>query len=192
MGKLMKKDFGSSIIYYVIIMALISMLCLLGSYVIRMKVVGIINESAQDTVALSNLASALIDKDEYSRSGIIRVKDFNTSYSVYEDALRENMNLSSDMYPTNSSYIHSKIDVLEYSIYNVVGLDITHIRRTVSNGTVLVETIFYNGQLGRLQTPDGVIITNTTIYSKVGFTIRGFLNSAHYVCKEGCVDIVNN
>ena len=188
----MKKDIGSSIIYYVLIMALIGMVCLLASYVIRMKVVGIINENAQDSVALSNLASALIDADEYSRSGIIKVKDIDTSYSIYEDALRENMNLSIDMYPSNSSYITSKIDVLEFSIYNVEGLDITHIRRSESNGTYLVETIFYDGQLGILQTPDGVIITNTTIYSKVGFTIRGFLNSAHYVCKEGCVDIVNN
>ncbi len=187
----MKKDKGSGILYYIFFLALIGLVCLVASYVIKMKYIGIINEDIQDAVSLSNLAAAQIDKEIYNRNGTIQVKDFNEAYYAYEEALIDNLNLSMDRKPMNNEYIQTGIDILEFSVYNVVDLDITQIRRSLINGIAVTETIDWSGQLGELKTPDGVNITNTTVYSRVGFTLKGFMNDSRYVYKEGCIDIVD-
>jgi hypothetical protein len=185
----MKSNNGSGTIYIVSILALIGLISLLTSYIIRMKMIEITNENAQDAVALSNLASALLDQTEYEKTRRILVKDFERSYLVYVDSLQENMNLSYEMFPRNS-YITSKVEIFEYSIYNVEGKDITQIQRTLRNGIAVTETLIYRNQVGFLKTPDGITITNTTIYSKIGFSIKGIMNQTHQVYKDGCVDLV--
>lgn len=188
----MKKDAGTGMIYYVFFLALIGMLSLLASFVIRIKMISNVNENVQDAVTLSNLASALIDIEKYSNSGVIQVKDINHSYLVYEDAMKVNLNLTEEMEPKSSQYIQSKIDILEYSVYNVIGSDIVLTQKIFHNGVPITETLIHNGQVGVLMTPDGVMVTNTTIYSKIGFLIRGYRNRYHYVYKEGSVDIVDH
>lgn len=185
----MKSNEGSGTIYIVFIFAFIGVVSLLTSYIIHMKMIEITNENVQDAVALSNLASALMDQTEYEKTRRIQVKDFNRSYLVYVDSLKENMQLTYEMYPRNR-YITSKVDILEYSVYNVEGNDITLIQRTLRNGIAVTETLIYHNQVGSLKTPDGITITNTTIYSKIGFSIKGLMNHTHQVYKDGCVDLV--
>ncbi len=187
----MKKEEGSGVIYQIFCLALIGIICLLATFVIRMKTINIVNENVQDAISMSNLAAALIDREEYQNTNKIIVKDFQASYLAYEDAFRHNMNLDINWKSERSDYLKSQIDLLEFSIYQVMGSDITQIRRMNANGKISYENLEYKGQLGELKTPDGVVITNTTIYSRVGFLLKGVWTDTYYVRKEGSVDIVD-
>jgi hypothetical protein len=46
--------------------------------------------------------------------------------------------------------------------------------------------------LGRVRTPDGILIDSTSIYSKIGFPVEGILGINIYAEKEKSVDVVSN
>lgn len=188
----MKKDDGTAVIYYILMMGIIALISLLTAFIVRVKIIELVNEDTQDAVTLSNLASGLIDLDEYGQTGIVHINNFEHSYNVYVDAIKENLNLSSTMLPINSSYILSEVEIQEYAVYNVTGNDITLTRQVNSNGTSTRDTVIYYGKVGILKTPDDVAISHTTIYSKIGFRLRGFMNNSQNVSKDGSVDIVDN
>lgn len=102
------------------------------------------------------------------------------------------MNLQEDMRPKEGNVLISEIEIIEYSVYNVVGDNIILYRIHGNSGISEPDIQVYSNQRGILKTPDEVIIHNSAIYSKIGFHIKGFGKQTHYVSKEGSVDVLGN
>ena len=142
----------------------------------------------EDSLVASNLASAVIDINEYGTTNNIIISDTTKAYNQFCDALKNNLNLNDNFEPSNNKFFKSKIDVLEFVIYNVKGNEIEEVKITDKDITEKI----YSGKVGELKTPDGAIINSTTIYSKIGFTIGALLDDEYYRTKEISVDIVSN
>jgi hypothetical protein len=142
----------------------------------------------EDALAASNLASALIDIDEFGKSGKILIKDGSKSYDIYQEALRINLQLDEDGRSFYRELLVGSVKVIEYIIYNVVNGEIEII---VFSGDGYAEHIF-PGIVGEIYTPDGVLVETTTIYSKISFAVKGFGSQIIYVEKENSVDVKKN
>ncbi len=42
-----------------------------------------------------------------------------------------------------------------------------------------------------MYTPDGVLIKSTTVYSRIGVELKGYMNSSFYFYKDNSVDITD-
>lgn len=142
----------------------------------------------EDALAASNLASALIDIDEFGKSGKILIKDGSKSYDIYQEALGINLQLDEDGRSFYRELLVGSVKVIEYIIYNVVNGEIEII---VFSGDGYAEHIF-PGIVGEIYTPDGVLVETTTIYSKISFAVKGFGSQIIYVEKENSVDVKKN
>lgn len=183
----MKKKKGN--INYFLSFAVLLLVVLIVNYNLKIKLIKTTKGFIEDGLVASNLASALIDLEEYGTTNKIINKDFNKSYDEIKSSLKYNLKLNNDFQPLNDNLINSKIKIDKYSIYNVIGNDV-HLTSADSLGNITT-LIFPNG-LGKTKTPDGVLIKSTTMYCKISFKIRGYLNTEHEVSKENSVDITDD
>lgn len=139
----------------------------------------------EDALAASNLASAIIDWEEYGRNHTIKIGNVRQAFEQFREALIMNLRLDEQLNTTNHDFIYSQVSILEYIVYNVSG-DKIDIWEMDGNGSVVVQR---NGRLGEVFTPDAVKVEGTTIYSKVGFWVEGLMNREIYAQKEKSVDI---
>jgi hypothetical protein len=142
----------------------------------------------EDALAMSNLASAVIDIETYGISHDIIIKNPDAAYLIYQEALRNNLNLEDDWTSNKQYSISGKVDILEYIIFNVVQTDVeiyTYSPQGSSHTTVS------NG-VGSVTAPDGTTIESTSIYSRIGFPVDGMLGIHVDAKKEKTVDIVEN
>lgn len=142
----------------------------------------------EDSLVSANLSGATIDLKEYGTTNKIVNKDIDKSFDDYLFSLKQNLNLDDSMNPKNSYFIKSKVTVKDFIIYSVIGNDIVQVRKDNSGNT---HSTKYIGEVGKMKTPDGYVINNTTVYSKIGFTISGMLGQSFDVEKEGSVDITD-
>lgn len=142
----------------------------------------------EDSLVSANLAGATIDLKEYGTTNNIVNNDIDKSFNDYLYSLKQNLNLDDNMNPKKSDFIKSKVTVKDFIIYSVIGNDIIQVRKDSKGNT---HSIKYIGQVGKMKTPDGYVIYNTTVYSKIGFTISGMLGNNFNVEKEGSVDITD-
>ena len=142
----------------------------------------------EDSLVTSNLAAAIIDVNEYGTTNNIIIADYKKAYNQFCDALKNNLNLDDGFKPRNNNFFKSKIDVVEFVIYNVKGNSIEEVKIGDKN----IQKKMYENNVGKLTTPDGAVISSTTIYSKIGFTIGGLSDDLYYKTKEISVDIVSN
>lgn len=140
----------------------------------------------EDALAASNLASAVIDLEEYGRNHTIVVQDPQSAFLLYKEALCYNLQLDEFLNTTNREVIAGKVSILDYVIYNVSGESIT-VYSLDENG-LLRDIQMY--RLGDVITPDGVKVESTTIYSRVAFAVKGFGEQTYAATKEKSIDIV--
>lgn len=140
---------------------------------------------AEDALAASNLASAVIDVEEYGRTHRLWIADGKRAFEIYKDALQSNMKLDTQLYSSNNDLILGQVQIKEYIVYNVNGQDI-EIEVYDGNGTL---TFAGMGREGDVFTPDGICVENTTIYSKIGFEVVGLAGQSFAGEKEKSIDI---
>ena len=140
----------------------------------------------EDALAAANLASGIVDLEEYGKTHVIHIKDPESAFLLYREALCHNLKLDEYLNTSNRELIADKVCILDYMIFNVIEENV-FIYRLDENG-VLQELA--QGKLGEVQTPEGIPVENTTIYSKISFGVRGFCGQNIQGIKEKSIDIV--
>ena len=171
--KLKKKD-GISLNF--ILIPAISIAIIFCLFMIKSKQIEIVNDFIDDGLVISNLAAATVDLNEYGQSNTIVNNDFN------------NLRLDNNFVPQTSNLIDGGITIEIFTIYNVIGNDI-HMTKRQRNGNIIKQV--YPNAVGTMKTPDGVKIETTTVYSKIGMNVKGFMNGTTYVYKDKTVDITD-
>lgn len=141
----------------------------------------------EDALAASNLASAVIDVEEYGISHSIQIRDPEEAYVIYLSALRGNLNLDEEWECPAKGLIGGKVRVLDYTVYNVKE-DVVEIYHYDENGRMT----FSEGTPGSVQAPDGKWIESTSIYSEVTYPVRGIMGVETQAHKSNLADIVTN
>lgn len=139
----------------------------------------------EDALAASNLASALIDVEEYGRTRTIKISNPQNAYSIYMGALATNLQLDEDGRVFGEGLLVDTVDVLEYMVFSVENGQVNVYALQANQKVEPVQT----GTLGQVYTPDGLLVETTTVYSKVGFWVEGFMQQRIYAEKEKSVDI---
>lgn len=140
----------------------------------------------EDALAASNLASAIIDLEEYGRSHKIEIKDAHRAFSTYREALCVNLKTDAFLNTTNQDFLAGQVVIQEYIIYNVSGEQV-YVQKLNGEGEILEE---YTANRGIIFTPDGVCVESTTIYSRIGFWVEGLMGQMIYAQKDKSIDIV--
>lgn len=141
----------------------------------------------EDALAASNLASAVIDVEEYGISHSILIRDPQEAYEIYLSALRGNLNLNEDWECPARGLIGGRVSVLNYTVYNVEE-DTVEIFHYDENGQLFVS----DGNMGNVYAPDGKLIESTSIYSEVTCPVRGIMGVETQARKSNLADIVAN
>lgn len=141
----------------------------------------------EDALAASNLASAVIDIEEYGISHKVQISNPVQAFERYQNALKENLQLNDSWESANKALISGPVSIENYIIYNVIGEKIAIFSLT-PNGT------FGSGEgvLGRVTAPNGQYITNTSVYSEIAFPIEGLFGTQVRAHKGKLVDIVSD
>ena len=124
----------------------------------------------EDTLAASNLASAVIDIQ---------------AYSIYQEALKINMGLN-DQWEDPTGLISSPVRVEQYIVYNVRGSEV--------EVTSFGEGLNYSATetLGSATSPNGQVIESTSVYSRISYQVDGYFGVTVPAEKDKLVDIVKN
>ena len=139
----------------------------------------------EDALAASNLASAVIDLEEYGKSHTIWIPDAEAAFGTFREALCYNLGLDEYLNTSNRDFLWAPVEIKEYIIYNVRG-DAVEVLIMDGEGHLLTQEA---GTKGLVFTPDNVCVETTTIYSRVGFWVEGLMGQAFYGEKEKSIDI---
>lgn len=139
----------------------------------------------EDALAASNLASAIIDVEEYGRSHQILIQNPAEAYEVFRQAIQQNLNLNAQWECENKEIIASTVSVECYIVYNVQEKTVTSYRMC-QNGGYQVE----QGSLGEVYAPNGQAVEKTGIYSEITYDIYGLSAVKLRAHKGKLVDIV--
>ncbi len=153
----------------------------------QMKLFAYAGAYVEDALAASNLASAVMDVEEYGKTGEVLIASPAASYSRYWTALRHNMSLAADG-SHNGGVIAGCVNVECYRVYNVKEQDVT----IYSFGECGSSVQRIEGGLGSVRTPDGTVVENTSVYSRISFPVKGILGLEIIAGKEKTVDIAKN
>lgn len=141
----------------------------------------------EDALAASNLASALIDVEEYGKTHTVRIEDAEAAYAIYVEAVKDNLQLNEQWECANRTLISGPVEIADYVVYNVEEDRVEAVRINV-NGRVQ-ET--WSGTVGKLNAPDGNPVEHTGIYSEICFDVEGFPGITARAHKGKLVDIVS-
>ena len=141
----------------------------------------------EDALALSNLASAVVDVEEYGISNRLVISDPVHAYERYKAALKENLNLDENWESLASGMISGPVSILNYTVYNVSGNDVD-ISCFDHNGMM----IQWRETLGSAVAPDGILIESTGVYSEITYRVDGLFGVSEDARKGKLVDIVIN
>lgn len=142
--------------------------------------------NVEDALAVSNLASAIIDVEEYGKSHHIWITDCEKAFHIYRDALGSNLKLDGEFNSSNNNFLVGPVKIRLYSVYNVIG-DAIEIHSFDGYGN---EIALNYGKIGEVFTPDNVPVEHTTIYSKISFQVQGPAGLIIPGEKEKSIDIV--
>lgn len=162
------------------------LLVLLGA-LFQFKVVSYMAAGAyvEDALAASDLASALIDVEEYGRTHEVRISDPADAFEIYRDALQYNLALDEAGCSAKTELLAGKVQIRQYIVYNVRETEVQITGYDGQGNCILQE----KGIAGTVRTPDGTPVEHTTIYSRVSFQVMGILDSVIETEKEKSVDI---
>lgn len=139
----------------------------------------------EDALAASNLASALVNVEKYGRTRAAVIDDPQTAYQIYQNAVRENLQLDEHWMCMNENLISGQVEIVDYVIYNVEQNRVSAVR-IGSDGTVVERR---SGTKGSISAPNGLPIVRTGVYSEIRFPVRGFLGTDIMAHKSKLVDI---
>lgn len=139
----------------------------------------------EDALAASNLASAVIDLEEYGRTHVITVADPQEAYVRFCAAVQGNLQLNEAWECSNKALISGKVSVESYIVYNVKK-DVVTVYEVKNNGGVHS----WQGSLGSVMAPNGKYVESTSIYSELAFPIEGLFGVMVNAHKGQLVDIV--
>lgn len=182
--KICKKRSGEIATIFSLFAALF--LCAVIAYELQIQQYDAIKTSTEDALAASNLASAVIDIQEFGSTHNIIVGDPARAFQIYKDALKVNMGLDESMQSENAA-ITGNVQILQYIVYNVSGTDID----VYCYGENPYTTSYPNG-LGTVTAPNGKIIESTSVYSKITFPVKGYFGITTTAVKDKLVDIMIN
>lgn len=140
----------------------------------------------EDALAASNLASALIDMEEYGKSHRVIISDASNAYDIYLDAVRDNMGLNEQWECINKGMFTGPVEIVDYIIYNVDGKKVNAFR-VGKDGRVSGQ---WSGDLNSVKAPNGIPVECTGVYSEIQFPVQGFLGIEVQAHKGKLVDIV--
>lgn len=169
-------------------MYMLLILIVLLSVQLQLDIVRVSSAFAEDALAASNLASAVIDLEEYGKTHVIHIAMPEAAYQLYREAIRSNMQLNEQWESRNQNMISGQVEVEEYAIYNVKGQDVW-IYTFGQDGCH--EQMVQDG-LGRIQTPDGTVVEATSIYSRISYPVRGIFGLEAMAVKHKTVDVISN
>lgn len=141
----------------------------------------------EDALATSNLASAVIDLEEFGISHTIQVKEPLRAYELYCEAVKENLQLNHNWEGTNESLLSGRVTIEDYVVYNVKENLVTAYRVTGDG-----QTQEWQGTLGSVKAPNDIVIEATSIYSEIMFPVEGFMGTVVQARKGKLVDVVLN
>lgn len=141
----------------------------------------------EDALAASNLASAIIDLEEYGTTHAILIENPEEAYVQFCEAVKGNLQLNDNWECENKELISGEVRVVNYTVYNVREEQVTVYEIEPGKGMDQ-----WCGTVGSVTAPNGIPIETTSIYSEITFPVEGFggvLVDAH---KGKLVDIVAN
>ena len=97
----------------------------------------------EDALAASNLASAVIDVEEYGISHTILIEDPDRAYEIYLSALQGNLNLNEEWECPGKGLIGGQVRVLDYIVYNVHEDNVVNLEISYSNLISKTAKTFY-------------------------------------------------
>lgn len=139
----------------------------------------------EDALAASNLASAVIDIEEYGKSHKILIADYREAYERFCVAVQGNLHLDEQWQGNNKNLIAGTVTVEKYAVYNVNDEEV-EVYVVNSRG----EEILWEGALGAVSAPNGIPIESTSVYSEISFPVEGVFGSTVIAHKGKLVDIV--
>lgn len=180
----MKKDKGIIEYSLSLIFLMMCILIILLTFGYRRSIIE--RSYLEDGLAASTLAAVIIDTDAYGESEALIISDTDKAFLTFRQTLKTNLNLDDSFLPINKTFMESQVRVLEFRIYNV------------KEGTV-TETFYDeagNKQMqvltGSVETPNHKTVESTTIYSKIEFDVKGYMNQIQRETMEYCADVVRN
>ena len=165
-------------------------LLFIGILLCAMLQVDIYRSSSQyleDALALSNLASAVVDVEEYGISHSLVIKDPYLAYERYRSAVKENLNLDDQWNCRENGVITGPVTILNYTVYSVSGNDV-EVSRFDEKGLMTQ----WREQLGSSAAPNGIKIETTGVYSEIIYQLEGFLGTVVEARKGKLADIMAN
>jgi hypothetical protein len=142
----------------------------------------------EDAMAASALACAVIDVQEYGISHLLLIPSEEEAYELYRTALRHNLRLNEAWESDETDGIAGPVKVWEFIIYQVRGDDVWVSYFGESGSGSYTQT----GGLGTIRMPDQTLVESTSIYSRIGFPVKGFLGIQLYAWTDIGVDIVSS
>lgn len=124
----------------------------------------------EDALAASNLAAAVVDIEEYGISHELKIADPQKAYSIYRNAVRENLNLNEAWECPGKGLISGTVRIEQFIVYNVRQNEV-EVSCFDADGTLRC----YRSVLGQELAPNGMTVQNTGIYSEIAYTVKGIL-----------------
>lgn len=183
-----RKTSSAGQVDFVLGMFLLLLVVLLVGYAGRVSAIQATGDFTEDALAGALLSAAIVDVEEYGKSGVIRIADAGRAYGLFADSLRFNLQLEEGNYSTKEELLYGRVSVLSFEIYNVRNDEVECVR--VEDGKEIYRELV--GKCGEARTPDGTIVENTTLYGKIGFFVKGMFSDSIYATKEKSIDIVRN
>lgn len=138
----------------------------------------------EDALAASNLASAVIDLEEYGISHQILIEDPEAAYERYQWAVKGNLNLDDAWKGQEGGLVQDTVRIVDYRIYNVSDGSVT-VYQYDENGVMRK----WQGEIGSVEAPNGLPVDTTSVYSEAAFTVRGLFGVEAVAHKGNLVDI---
>lgn len=139
----------------------------------------------EDALALSNLASAVVNVEEYGISHRLVIDDPRQAYERYRTAVKGNLNLDENWECQAVKMISGPVSIVNYTVYNVSGGDV-EVSHFDENGLLTQ----WNETLGAAVAPNGIPIESTGVYSEISYEVEGLLGVKAKAHKGKLADIV--
>ena len=164
---------------------LILFLLVIAAFALQIRQYLALKSDTEDALAASNLATAVVDIQEYGISHNLIVADPDSAYRIFQDTIRVNLNLT-DTWMDSTGRISGPVTVEQYVVYNVRGRDV----EVHSYGPGVTYASVVTGGKGSLTAPNGKIIESTSIYSRISYHVAGYFGTDVPAVKDNLVDIV--
>lgn len=138
----------------------------------------------EDTLAASNLASAVIDVQEYGISHNILIADPAEAYAIYRLAVMENLNLDAAWEGQSGGLVQGRVGIVRYIVYNVRDSEVA-IYHFDADGRMTQS----RESLGNAKAPNGIFIESTAVYSEITFEVQGPLGGTVRAHKGNLADV---